>query len=58
MKADIFKLDEAKKISNNLKINEAAKIMYDMKSPYLMVENRVITPWDIAMSLFSDEIHN
>lgn len=58
MKADIFRLDEAKKISGNLKISEASKIMYDMQSPYLMIENHVVTPWDIAMSLSSDDIHN
>ena len=58
MKADIFRLDEAKKISGDLKISEASKIMYDMQSPYLMIENHVITPWDIAMSLSSDDIHN
>jgi CBS domain-containing protein len=58
MKADIFRLDEAKKISGNLKINESSKIMYDMQSPYLMIENQVVTPWDIAMSLSSDEIYN
>ncbi|MGI0073613.1 MAG: CBS domain-containing protein [Nitrosotalea sp.] len=58
MKANIFRLDEAKKISDNLKINEASKMMYDMQSPYLMIENQVVTPWDIAMSLSSDEIYN
>lgn len=58
MKAEIFRLDEAKKISSDLKINEASKIMYDMQSPYLMIENHVITPWDIAMILSSDEIYN
>lgn len=58
MKADIFRLDEAKKISGDLKISEASKIMYDMQSPYLIIENHVVTPWDIAMSLSSDDIHN
>ncbi|HXX05870.1 MAG TPA: CBS domain-containing protein [Candidatus Bathyarchaeia archaeon] len=58
MKADLFRLDEAKKIPSNLKINEASKIMYDMQSPYLMIEDHVVTPWDIAMALSSDEIYN
>jgi len=58
MKGAAFKLDEAKKISDNLTINEAAKIMYGMQSPYLMVENHVITPWDIAMTLSSNEVYN
>jgi CBS domain-containing protein len=56
MKAGIFKLEEAKRVSRELKINEAAKIMYDMQSPYLMVGSQVITPWDIAMSLSSDRL--
>ena len=58
MKADIFRLDEAKKISSDLKISEASKIMYDMQSPYLIIGNHVVTPWDIAMSLSSDDIRN
>ena len=58
MKADIFRLDQAKKIPSNLKINEASKIMYNMQSPYLLIEDQVITPWDIAMILSSGLIYN
>ena len=56
MKADMFKLDEAKKISEKMKIDEASKIMYGMQSPYLIVNGQVITPWDIAMALSSDRL--
>ncbi len=57
MRGDIFRLDEAKKVSGELKINDASKIMYDMQSPYLLLDNQVITPWDIALSLSSDSIY-
>lgn len=56
MKVSIFKLDNVKKVPSELKINEASKIMYDMQSPYLMIDNQVITPWDIAMSLSSNKL--
>jgi CBS domain-containing protein len=56
MKVSIFKLDNVKKVPSELKINEASKIMYDMQSPYLMIDNQVITPWDIALSLSSNKL--
>lgn len=58
MKADIFRLDMAKKVPAELKTNQASKIMYEMQSPYLMIDSQVITPWDIAMSLSSDTIYS
>lgn len=50
------KLENAKKVSNNLTIPEACKIMYDMLHPYLMTEDQVISPWDIVMILGSDKL--
>lgn len=55
MKASIFKLENAKTISENLSIQEASKIMYDMLSPYLMVKDQVISPWDVVLSLKSEK---
>lgn len=56
MKADIFKLEEGKVVSDELKISEACKIMYNMQSPYLMTGDQVISPWDIAMVLSSSNL--
>ncbi|MEK6877039.1 MAG: CBS domain-containing protein [Thermoproteota archaeon] len=55
MKACIFKLENAKAISEDSSIKEASKIMYDMLSPYLMVKDQVISPWDVVMSLKSEK---
>ena len=55
MKATIFKLENAKAISEDLSIQEASKIMYEMSSPYLIVKDQVVSPWDIVMSLGSEK---
>jgi predicted transcriptional regulator len=55
MKSSIFKLENAKMISENSSIQEASKTMYDMLSPYLMVKDQAISPWDIIMSLKSEK---
>ena len=55
MKVTIFKLENAKTISEDRSIQEASKIMYDMLSPYLIVKDQVISPWDIVMSLGSEK---
>jgi CBS domain-containing protein len=39
MNSDIFSLEEAKNVSETLTITEACKIMQDMKSPYLRIED-------------------
>ena len=55
MKATVFKLENAKTISENLNIQEASKIMYEMLSPYLIVKDQVVSPWDIVLSLGSEK---
>ena len=55
IKATVFKLENAKTISENLNIQEASKIMYEMLSPYLMVKDQVVSPWDIVQSLGSEK---
>ncbi|HSF27815.1 MAG TPA: CBS domain-containing protein [Nitrosopumilaceae archaeon] len=55
MKASIFKLENAKAISENSSIQDASKIMYEMLSPYLMANDQVISPWDVVMSLKSEK---
>jgi len=56
MKADIFKLESSKIISEDIGIPEACKIMSDMLHPYLMTKDQVISPWDIVMILGSDNL--
>jgi len=56
MKASIFKLESAKKISPDMKIPKLCKIMYGMLHPYVMSNGQVISPWDILMILTSKEL--
>ena len=56
MSSDIFSLDQANNVADNLTISEACKIMQDMKSPYLMIDGKVISSWDIIMSLASEKL--
>lgn len=56
MKSDIFKLEEAKNVSDDLSISEACRIMQDMKSPYLMINEKVVSPWDIVLALSSENL--
>ena len=55
MNSDIFNLDTANNVTDNLTISEACKIMQDMKSPYLMIDGKVLSPWDIIMILASEK---
>lgn len=51
-----FKLEDAKKISKNLNLNELSKIMFTSSHPYVIYQEQVITPWDICMALQSERI--
>ncbi len=51
MSADVFKLDMAKRIPEDLTIPKACKTMCEMSSPYLITNSQVISPWDVAMVL-------
>lgn len=51
MKGTIFQLDKAMIVSAEIDIGMACKIMLDMQSPYLIVGNQVVSPWDIVMAL-------
>lgn len=55
MKASIFKLESANAVAENSSIQEASKIMHNMISPYLMVKDQTISPWDVIMSLKSEK---
>lgn len=58
MKASIFKLDNAKIISEDLEIPQVSKIMSEMLHPYVMFREEVISPWDIAMFLTSKDLYD
>ena len=53
MKSNIFSLDQAQVVSDSISISEACKIMQDMRSPYLLTNDKVISPWDIVTYLGS-----
>lgn len=46
-----FSLEQAKRISEDLTISDACKIMQDMRSPYLIDSEKTISPWDIVSIL-------
>lgn len=46
-----FSLEQAKRISDDLTISDACKIMQDMRSPYLIDDEKTISPWDIVSVL-------
>ena len=54
MNSDIFSLEQSKIVSNDLTITEACKIMQNMKSPYLMTNEKAISPWDVILILSSE----
>ena len=53
---DIVNLEEVKVISDDLKINEVSKMMYDMAHPFVIYKDRLVTPWDICKVLLSPDI--
>jgi hypothetical protein len=54
--ADIVELEDAKVVSENLKINEVSSVMYDMAHPFVMYKDWLVTPWDICNVLLSPRI--
>lgn len=56
MKASVFQLNKAKKVSGQIALEEGCKILYNMQSPCLLLSDYVVTPWDVIMSLRSDNI--
>jgi CBS domain-containing protein len=51
MKGTIFQLDKAMVVPAEIEIDMACKIMLDMEVPYLIVDNQVVSPWDIVIAL-------
>lgn len=49
--SDIFSLEQAKRVPDDLTITEACRIMQDMRSPYLVGNEKTISPWDIVSVL-------
>ncbi|HEX5457061.1 MAG TPA: CBS domain-containing protein [Candidatus Nitrosotalea sp.] len=56
MNSDIFRLEQTKIVSDDLTITEACKIMQNMKSPYLMTNEKAISPWDVILILASENL--
>ena len=51
IKAGTFPLKRLEKISEDLPIPKLAKKMLSMDVPYVMTQDRIISPWDIAIIL-------
>lgn len=56
MNSDIFRLEQAKIVSDDLTITEACKIMQNMTSPHLMTGEKIISPWDVILILSSENL--
>ena len=54
--ANIFELEEARVIWDDLKLNEVSALMYDLEHPYVIYKEWTITPWDICNVLLSENI--
>ncbi len=51
-----FELEEVKVVWDDLSIPKASKIMYEMEHPYLIIQDHVISPFDICMALKSGDM--
>lgn len=51
-----FKLADARVSDEDWPVPQVSKIMYEMEHPYVIFQDKVITPWDICLVLLSDKI--
>lgn len=51
-----FELEEAKDVTKDLSIQEISKVMYEMEHPSVLFQDQIFTPWDICLSLLSENI--
>jgi len=51
-----FNLEEAKNITDDLRIQEISEIMYKIDHPTVLFQDQIITPWDICLILLSNDI--
>ncbi len=56
MPASTIEFEEARFITDDLKIHEVSAMMYDMEYPYVIYKDMLVTPWDICMILLSENI--
>lgn len=56
MRADEFVLGDARKISGHLSWKDGCKLLYEMQSPYLLISDGVVTPWDVVSRLDSGAV--
>jgi len=56
MPANTIEFEEARVITDDLKIHEVSAMMYDMEHPYVIYKDMLVTPWDICMTLLSENI--
>jgi len=51
-----FGLEDAVSASKDMTIPELSKTMLEMEHPCIIVEDRIITPWDVCLVLLSEKI--
>jgi CBS domain-containing protein len=54
--ANRFKLENAKVISDDIKFNQLCSMMESMDYPYVVYKDTVVTPWDICLTLMSEDL--
>ena len=51
-----FKLADVKSVPEGTNLADLSKLMFGMVHPYTMTKEQVYAPWDVCMSLLSDDI--
>lgn len=51
-----FKLDVASEASEEDTLENGCRMLYEMESPYLLLPNGVVTPWDVVLALGSKNL--
>jgi hypothetical protein len=51
-----FKLENAKVISEDIKFKHLCSMMENMDYPYVVYKDTVVTPWDVCITLLSEDL--
>lgn len=54
--AKSFTLSPAKIISDDISLPKVFELMFGLLHPYIIFNDQVISPWDLCISLFSDDL--
>ncbi len=51
-----FELAQAKRVQNDISIQELSNILYQMDHPYVVYDDQVYSPWDVCKALVSENL--